>query len=165
MKVALVIGGSGMLAKATVELAKDYDVVGVVGRDIAKLDRLKDSSSRIVPIAVDYSDTENFRSVLNSFVKEKGSPELVVSWVHDHTPEATLIAAEHCTGDFYDITGQAGAQPDHVSYEHETKLSQIRYHRVILAYKGSRWLTNDEISSGALAAASQGLREYVVGEL
>lgn len=165
MKVVLVIGGSGMLAGAVVALTKDYDVVGVVGRDIATLDRLRDLSSRIVPIAVDYSDTIKFRAVLDNFVKENGSPQLVVSWVHDHTPEATLIAAEHCTGDFYDVTGQAGAQPNHISHEHETKLSHIRYHRVILAHKGSRWLTNDEISDGVIAAVAQGLKQYIVGEV
>lgn len=165
MKVALVIGGSGMLAGAVVVLTKSYDVVGVVGRDIAKLDRLQDSSSRIVPITVDYSDTVHFSAILDKFVEEKGSPELVISWVHDHTPDAVLIAAEHCTGDFYDVTGQSGIQPNHISHEHEAKLSHIRYHRVILAHKGSRWLTNDEISDGVLAAVTQGLKQYIVGEL
>lgn len=165
MKVALVVGGSGMLARAVLELAKDYDVVGVVGRDKSKLDRLKNLSDRVVPIAVDYSDTIKFRAALDSFVKENGSPKLVVSWVHDHSPEATLIVAEYCIGDFYDVTGQAGAQPDHISYEHETKLPHIKYHRVILAHKGSRWLANDEISSGVLVAISEGLRQYIVGEL
>ncbi len=165
MKVALVIGGSGMLAGAVLALTKSYDVVGVVGRDIAKLNRLRDSSSRIVPIAVDYSNTAHFNTTLDNFVKEKGRPELVISWVHDHTPGATLIAAKYCTGDFYDVTGQAGSKSEHISHEHEAKLSHIRYHRVILAHKGSRWLTNDEISDGVLAAVAQGLKQYIVGEL
>jgi NAD(P)-dependent dehydrogenase (short-subunit alcohol dehydrogenase family) len=166
MKVALVIGGSGMLAGATLALAKSYDVVGVVGRNVAKLDKLRDSSSRIVPIAIDYSDTAHFRAVLGNFVEENGNPELVISWVHDHTPEATLIAATHCTGDFYDVTGQAGSKPEHISHEHESVLSQkVRYHRVILAHKGSRWLTNKEISDGVLEAVNQGSKQYVIGEL
>lgn len=165
MKVALVIGGSGMLTGAVLALAESYDVVGVVARDTTKLDKLQDSSSHIIPIAVDYSDTVHFSTVLDNFLKETGNPELVVSWVHDHTPEAALIAAKHCTGDFYDITGHAGIQPNHPSYEREAELSQVKYHRVILSCKGSRWLTNDEISDGVLTAITQDLKQYIVGEL
>lgn len=165
MNVALVIGGSGMLAGTVLKLAESYDVVGVVGRDKAKLDKLKELSTHIVPITTDYSDTTQYIAALNNFVKENGNPELVISWVHDHTPKATLIAAKYCTGDFYDVTGQAGAQADHISREHETKLSHVRYHRVILAHKGSRWLSNDEISEGVLAAIKDDSKQYIVGEL
>lgn len=167
MKSALIIGGTGMLAILTKKLTEDFDIVGVVGRNTGRIQDLQTHSRKIIGLAVDYSDTAGFTEELNHFVGIHGKPQLVVSWIHSTSPEAPLIAANYCDGDFYDVTGQGGAQADHISHEREKIIAAkgIAYHRVILGRKGSGWLTNQEISEGVYAAIQSGQIEYLVGEL
>lgn len=167
MKTALVVGGTGMLADLTKKLAEDFDVVGVVGRNASKIQDLQAQSRKIIGLVVDYSNAASFTDELNHFVGVHGKPQLVVSWVHSTSPEASLLAADYCDGDFYNVTGHSGAQADHISRQREKAIQAkgTSYHRVILGRKGNRWLTNQEISDGVYQAIQSGKAEFVVGEL
>ena len=156
-----------MLAVLTKKLTEEYDIVGVVGRTTAKIADLQAFSTKVVGHAVDYSNTAAFMNELNHFTGIHGKPQLVVSWIHSTSPEAPLIAADYCAGDFYDVTGHEGIKPDHVSRQREKamKAKGIKYHRVILGRKGDRWLTNQEISGGVYHAIKAGQDEFVAGEL
>lgn len=156
-----------MLAALTKKLTEEYDIVGVVGRNPTKIHDLQAFSRRIVGHAVDYSDTASFTDELTHFTGIHGRPELVVSWIHSTSPGASLIVANYCDGDFYDVTGHDGVRPDHLSHQREKviKAKGIKYHRVILGRKGNRWLTNQEISDGVHAAIQANQDEFVVGEL
>jgi short-subunit dehydrogenase involved in D-alanine esterification of teichoic acids len=67
MKVALVVGGSGMLAGLTKKLSKEFDIVGVIGRNNKRLDELALFASNIVPISTDYSNQKFFFFLLVFF--------------------------------------------------------------------------------------------------
>lgn len=165
-RIALVVGGSGMLAGLCHELSRQYTTVGVIGRTVAKMQPLL-VHKNVVPVYVDYTDVVAYETALRQFVSEYGRPSLVVAWIHSTSPEATVVTAGYCTGDFYEVTGRSGAEPGHVSRQHEKAIAElgVRYHRVILGQMGGRWLTDDEISSGTLEALSAKTREYVVGHL
>jgi len=165
-KVALVIGGSGMLSNLSKELAKEYDIVGVLGRSKSKMKSLLDVQ-KIMPIFGDYTNNNQLERTLDNFVDHHGKPELVVSWVHSTAPEATNIVASYCTKNFYEITGHAGSENDHLSRQHEKDIRKlgIAYHRVILGKHGDRWLNNGEISKGVGEAIGHATPEYLVGEL
>ncbi len=163
---ALVIGGSGMLSDFCKELAKHYAKVGVVGRTKAKMHSLTHTTN-ITPVYVDYTDTLVLQHELERFAKNFGTPNLVVAWIHTHASDAVLVAAQYCSGAFYEITGQSGAQPGHVSRHHEASIAKlgIEYHRIILGKIGNRWLTNSEISAGVAKAIRSNDAEYIVGDL
>jgi len=155
-----------MLASLSKKLTEEFDIVGVVGRNPSKISDLETHSPKIIGIAVDYSDEASFVDQLNHFVGIHGKPQLVVSWIHSTSPEAPLIVANYCDGDFYDITGHSGALTDHISREREKTIQTtgVTYHRVILGRNGNRWLTNQEISDGVYQAIQLGNAEFVVGE-
>lgn len=165
-KSALVIGGSGMLSGLCQELAKRYSKVGVVGRTKAKMQDLT-LIDNIVPIFVDYTDLKALKNSLDKFIEDFGGTCLVVSWVHSTQPDAVLVAAKYCDEEFYEVTGHSGSQQDHVSRTHEklTLEMGLDYHRIILGKVGNRWLTDSEISIGAIEALKSKSNEYVVGQL
>lgn len=164
-RVALVVGGTGMLAQLVKSLTGSYDYVGVVGRTDSKLQELANFTKNIIPIKSDYTDLADFEQKLSKFVEDFGKPELVVSWIHSTSPEASYILSNYCVGDFYDVTGSSGREAIHPSRKRETEIKSkdIAYHRVILGSIGNRWLTNQEISEGVYYAVQHNAPEYIVG--
>lgn len=160
---ALVIGGSGMLAGACKELAKQYGVVGVIGRTKSKMQNLLEAED-IVPIYIDYSDTEVLETALTKFTAKHGRPSLTVSWVHSTSPEAPLLVARFCTGAFYDVAGTSDKQKA-MTDQNKIAIEKLglNYHRIILGHMGERWLTDEEISDGVLEAIASSKKELVVG--
>jgi len=162
---ALIIGGTGMLAKVVRELSSIYGVVGVVGRTQAKLDSLLEFSPNVVPIKSDYRKIENFEESLKAFTANYGKPSLIVSWVHSSSPNIPLLVAKQCLGNFYDIVGSSGRENNHISRTREQEIVALglNYHRVILGTLDDRWLTNEEISTGVLQAIKIQSPEFLVG--
>lgn len=155
-----------MLSGLCEELAKRYATVGVVGRTKAKMQSLAHVEN-IIPIYVDYTDLEVLERELKKFAESFGKPDTVVTWVHSTAPNAVLVAAKYCNGRLYEVTGHSGSEQNHVSRQHEESIVALRldYHRIILGRVGNRWLTNDEISAGAIQALESPGSEYVVGQL
>lgn len=154
-----------MLSGLTNSLTKDFDVVGVVARDPGKFKKLTDSSSKIVTVQADYTDLVAFEESLRQFVSDYERPSMVVSWIHSTAPKAPYILAKYSSGDFYDVTGSSGGEPNHLSRAREKELSKmdLNYHRVILGSINGRWLTNKEISEGVLQAIQRSVHEFTVG--
>lgn len=164
-QVALVVGGTGMLAGLTAKLASEYKIVGVIGRTDGKLQLLAKQAENIVPIKSDYTDLDSFEESIKNFVHEYGKPALVVSWIHSGS-DAPLLVANYCMADFYEVTGSSGREASDISHTHETKIAAkgINYHRVVLGSIGNRWLTNQEVSEGVYEAIHKAQAEYLVGE-
>lgn len=164
-RVALVVGGTGMLAGLTAKLANEYKIVGVIGRTDTKLQSLAKQPKNIVPILSDYTDLQHFEESIKNFVHEYRKPALVVSWIHSGS-DAPLLVADYCTGDYYEVTGSSGRESTHLSHVHETKIADkgINYHRVILGSIKGRWLTNTEISDGVCQAIHAAHKCFIVGD-
>ena len=164
MKNALVVGGTGMLSEASIQLAKEYVIVGVIGRTEVKMDSVV-GNKNIVPLLVDYSDSKALDATLSNFSKKYGKAELVVSWIHGTSPGATQIVAKYCSTDFYEITGSFKSSNYSLSLEHEKEIAimGLNYHRIVLDKINGRWLTNAEISQGVLGAIRSAATESVIG--
>jgi NAD(P)-dependent dehydrogenase (short-subunit alcohol dehydrogenase family) len=175
MTHALVIGGSGMLRGAALDLAQEFQSVSVVGRSPRKLDRLREANTRINPIQADYTDFTAFMRAIERAIAERGAISLVVSWIHDTAPDAPLELASHLHTqgnlvDYYHVLGSESASPHGEAVQLRDKfaaLGNIRYHQVILGFiiegRRSRWLSNEEISSGVSRAIKEGLPVASVG--
>ncbi|MDE0581701.1 hypothetical protein ON064_01390 [Planococcus sp. A6] len=59
MQHALVIGGTGMLAKATLWLSRNGYKVSVIGRSEQKMQQLLDQNpNQLTPVIIDYINTK-----------------------------------------------------------------------------------------------------------
>lgn len=175
MRHALVIGGSGMLAKASLWLADHCDKVSVIGRNPHKLNRLLDQSKsrNIIPIVVDYYDKEQFRNQINHSMANHGPFEMVVAWIHSQEKEIIDIVCgeiqkySNRTWSLYHVLGSS-SNLDEILRELEVP-ENCEYHQVQLGFviepNRSRWLTNDEISDGVIHAIHTGARKHLVGTL
>lgn len=172
MSHALIIGGSGMLAKVTEYLCKNYDAVSVICRNE---NGINSNLKNINPLILDYSYYKFLSKNLQSAVEKFGNIDLVVSWIHSSAPLAPNIIGEKLNSynhmfRFFDILGSAYADPSKNFNERENKLKEnknLLYRKIILGFKiengVSRWLTNDEISSGVIEAVQTDREETIIG--
>lgn len=172
MSHALIIGGTGMLTKATEYLSENYDTVSVICRNGK---RISSNLKNINPLILDYSDYKLLSKSLHTSVEKFGDIDLVVSWIHSTAPLAPFIIAEklnsyNASFRFFDILGSAYASPANNTIERENKLREnknLLYRKIILGFKiennTSRWLTNDEISGGVIEAIKEDKEEIIIG--
>ena len=177
MKHALVVGGTGMLRGVSLELAKQYRV-SVIARTKEDLDELvKETQGRVNPLCVDYNDYSILEGLLAGAVEKYGPISLAVVCVHSDAPGAPNIVAKYVgseseKGRYVHVLGSRFGAPDAKLDPWRAKLmenSAFVYQETILGFvaegKTSRWLNNEEIAGGVLAAIKANASRYVVGTL
>src|SRR5579884_3141931 len=90
----LVVGGTGMLRRATLALAAQARHITVVGRTPSRLESLEQEAANVTGICVDYHDEAGFGRALSGAVERRGPCDLAVVWVHDSAPRAPLQVAQ-----------------------------------------------------------------------
>jgi saccharopine dehydrogenase-like NADP-dependent oxidoreductase len=172
---ALVVGGTGMLRRVSLELARRGYTTSVIARSRGPLAELAaESGGRVQPIALDYRHTDELVRALDQAVAAHGPIELVVAWIHAVAPDAPLVVARAAAGkhrvDYFHVLGSAADDPSRPDPERRKRFAAVAglaYHEVILGFVvesgSSRWLTNDEIAAGVLEAIDSGDSRRVVG--
>lgn len=175
MNHALVIGGSGMLAGASLWLAQEGYRVTVIGRNPQKLKRLTDQHSNLFGVSANYRHADDFARQLDKIMREQGAARLVVAWIHDDQERVirqTAEAIERAGGpghswSLYHVLGSS-------SNLDELMLTvpvpeNCAYHQIQLGFviEGgrSRWLTHQEISGGVIECIKTGSKRHLVGTL
>lgn len=168
-----------MLQGASLGLVKRGCTVSVVARRQAGLDALvraaAGSSGALQPIAVDYRDTAALTAALAAARDRFGAFGLAVVWIHSTAPVAPLAVAKMVgspgvPGRYFNVLGSASADPSRIHPEEQAAfaaLDNVKYREIILGFvlegRGSRWLTDAEISAGVLAAVDADQPRYIVG--
>ena len=170
LKHALVIGGTGMLARASVWLSENGYHVSVIGRNAEKMQVLLDENpTRMTPVMVDYTNLVELVDQLRRIQNEHGPIELVVAWIHStgqHVLPCLIESFSHSQPwKLFQVSGSSSnlqeikdrlAIPTHVSY-----------HQIQLGFKTesgiSRWLTHAEISNGVIQSILEEKPEQVIG--
>jgi hypothetical protein len=173
MKHALVVGGSGMLAKTSLWLAANGYLTSVLGRDEKKLNKLVKSNSNISPISVDYNKEDIFREEIKRSITNNGPYELVIAWIHRNEEEIIRIISseiENASTNEWQLFHVLGSSGDLDQICKTIDISEkCLYHQVQLGFvvtgNRSRWLTHDEISNGVIASIQNKLKRFVVGTL
>jgi len=173
MKHALVVGGSGMLAKTSLWLAETGYNVSVIGRNMNKLGVLAGMNKNINPISVDYNNEGLFRTVLNDSIHSNGPYDLVVAWIHsDDKSIIQMINSEnnkhsHKRWSLVHVLGSR-ANLEEITREIDF-IENCDYYQVQLGFinenNQSRWLTHDEISNGVINCIKSKTKQYLVGTL
>jgi hypothetical protein len=175
----LIIGGTGMLRQASIHLASRSQRLTSVARtrrSLAALDAaLPAGSGRHDMLALDWSAPDNFLDEIERHLTQTGPPDLVLAWIHQDHLALRLADRLSQSGHplrFYHVIGSSGPNPSEIAHGLLARIEQaphLYYHQVILgAVKtgwGTRWLTNEEISAGVLAAIETEQTQFVVGTL
>jgi len=164
----LVVGGTGMLKQATIQLADTCKVLTSVASTRESLKRLSESLEAAActhyPLQLDWLQKQAFLDSIGSHVKNIGAPNLTLAWLHDDSmgPELASVLG-HKDSDanlFFQVRGSSAVnstgQIEALSEIRENTDSS-RYFQILLGYivddnNVSRWLTHAEIVSGVLTA-------------
>ncbi len=176
MKHALVIGGSGMLAKVSLWLANQDYIVSVMGRDMNKLQQLRDQHKHIIPLSVDYNDEAACKEALQHTIVSHGKYDLVVAWIHggeDHNQSIIRLLQDElgmATDTKWQLFHVLGSRAEAKQYAEFIRTSiDCEYHQIQLGFvieaHSSRWLTHDEIADGVIEAIQTSTDYHLVGTL
>lgn len=162
----LIVGGSGMLAGLARHLCERAERVSILARNEK---RIRAVSEAVDPIVCDYNDGVALAEAL-SLIE---APDLVVAWIHGRAPQARRAFAERLVaeGRFVQVLGSAHGDPSHPERLAEMAKAAdalpIDYQAVLLGFVvengASRWLSNEEISQGVLAAIESEKPVAIVG--
>ncbi|MEI9996588.1 MAG: hypothetical protein WDM91_18465 [Rhizomicrobium sp.] len=163
---SLIVGGSGMLAGLCRSLCDGGGRVSVLARNER---RIRAIAPEIVPVACDYNNGVALAETLGAL----DPPDLVIAWIHGRAPHARRALAEcvAAEGRFLQVLGSAHGDPAHPERLAEMAEAAddlpIDYQAVVLGFvvEGgrSRWLRNEEISAGVLAAIRSAAPLSIVG--
>jgi hypothetical protein len=173
----LVIGGTGMLLEATIELAQRSSLLTAVSHSRNALRELGQALSgapcerRL--LSLDWHQGADFVAALKRHAQSAGAPSLAVAWLHDPSMGPTIANAISPPGSrcaFFQVLGSDAADPDRPPDQLYATLApggDLDYHQVILGFEkgnnGSRWLTHAEISAGVLEAVRNRAPRHIVG--
>lgn len=169
----LVFGGTGMLSGATQWVIGRARHTTVTGRSEHRLKRLQegDPGERASFHQLDYRDTEALKSLLSSTVNRHGPVDLVLSWIHSTAREAlpTIVSEISQTSQQWHLIHIKGSANDDADIRARPETpDNCQYREVLLGYqrteRGSRWLTDEEISEGVVAAIQQDA-DITIGQL
>ena len=175
----LIVGGTGMLYDAAMQLAQPDTILTAIARNKQKLKQLQADveakGGSLNPLSLDYTRRDLLISHLEVSIETHGPIELAVLWIHSTAPDAPFETARIISETFsqpriFHVLSSAYANPNTTENPWKgeiEKLKGIQYHEVILGFmlkgKSSRWLTHEEISAGVTEAIESEAERFVVG--
>lgn len=180
-KHSMVIGGTGMLSEASIQIARRSESLTSIARteeSLASIDEaVSGANCHHEMVAQDYDRAPEMCSVVRDAIRKTGPVELLVMWIHDEGTPLPLAIGEIISEAgipfrVVHILGSAAGDPLRASGAVESRLTafaNITYQQVILGFNadsdGSRWLTHDEISAGVVSAVDSGSSRSIVGQI
>ncbi len=162
-----------MLSGLVAALARQGRRVSVIARDPGRLADLATTAAGIAPLPLDYHDADMLEAGLLRARRDRGRIERAVCWFHATAPEIPLAVARHVEAIYCHVLGSAAADPSTPTALDRWRASfavlpRLDYRIVVLGFViepggRSRWLTHDEISTGAAEAMAGGAPLSVIG--
>ncbi len=173
----LIIGGTGMLSRASQYFAQYANVMTVIARTPESLGRLRllleGSTAKLHLVAQDYNDKQGFSCTIDEAVRLFGVPEKALVWMHTDPPAYAFAEQLSKYGkaiSFFHVLSSESANPaSDLAMQRKAfdSLPPVTYHQIVLGFmlngERSRWLVNEEISAGVISAINAGLPSTVVG--
>ncbi|SDL94195.1 hypothetical protein [Sediminibacillus halophilus] len=170
-KHALVVGGTGMLAKVTLWLADNHANVSVIGRTQKKHRQLLERASdpaRLHNIAVDYHDLGALETKLKRAMDEHGPISVVVCWSPFYPAVERIgrvISERTDNWQLYHVKGSRRYFDDEPLRVPASCLYRSIYLGFVSNGNRSRWLTHDEIAAGIIEGVKNDEDRAVVGTI
>ncbi|KAK9482801.1 hypothetical protein V1527DRAFT_492420 [Lipomyces starkeyi] len=154
---SLTIGGTGMLASATHWLAARSERTIVVAREAS---RFTCGDVRFVPVNADWT-RPSFAPLIAEAIAKVGPIRQVLLWLHDPEALIPLLLPLLGTGRVVLVLGSRQSEP--MTPPDIAPFTTVRLGSMKTT-SGRRWLTDNEISEGAIAALQDG-HSRIVGDL
>ncbi|CAG9622678.1 Rossmann-fold NAD(P)-binding domain-containing protein [Sutcliffiella rhizosphaerae] len=168
---ALIFGGTGMLTKATVWIAKHANKTTVYGRNEIKLKKLEEQYSEIgiQTRKLNYQETQNLRKEIQLAIEENGPVRTVIAWIHSTAPDALSTLEKEITklqGEKWTFIIIKGSNSKLIKSDFPTSF-EIKEIQLGFIYDGtsSRWLTHEEISNGVIKGIVSKNKQTLIGTL
>lgn len=175
MKHALVVGGTGMLSGVSLWLVESGYHVSIIARNSRRMENLMNQTphkDRITPLLIDYTNGEELQKQINNTIEKNGSIHIVVAWIHSIAKNALSIIANEVSQrqDKWELFHVLGSSSDLEKIKQKASVPEnCLYYQIQLGFVDegtySRWLTNEEISTGVMEAIKKKERVYIVGQL
>lgn len=168
---ALTLGCTGMLAGAATGLEADGYAVSYLNRS----GRIPEAASGTSHLC-NWESATSLQAAVRSAIDAHGIPELVLVWSHTVGPVLNLarqVSSPTADIRLHHVLGSSVRDPARKDTLARiqlgfSELPGIRWHAVCLGFvrerDGSRWLTHQEISEGALAAVRLKTPVYTIGQ-
>jgi hypothetical protein len=168
--LALVVGGTGMLAGVVRGLVRAGCRTAVVARNASRITGVAAGTrdpERVLAVPADYTRPDSLKAALDAALMSGERFATAVLWVHrPHRPVVREVVSGLLAADalLVDVLGSAALDPSRERPPAPPSLpeSGVTYRQVVLGFTegqgGSRWLTHQEISDGVLAAVADGDR-------
>jgi hypothetical protein len=168
--LALVVGGTGMLAGVVRGLVRAGCRTAVVARNASRITGVVAGTrdpERVLAVPADYTRPDSLKAALDAALMSGERFATAVLWVHrPHRPVVREVVSGLLAADalLVDVLGSAALDPSRERPPAPPSLpeSGVTYRQVVLGFTegqgGSRWLTHQEISDGVLAAVADGDR-------
>lgn len=154
---ALVIGGTGMLARATCWLAARSTKTLLVAR---RASRFTAGSNSIIAVDADWKDP-SFSATIQEAIDRTGPIGQALLWLHEPEPILPWLLPLLSGARVVLVLGSLDGSPTMPAFA--TQVASVRLGSVATPH-GRRWLSDEEISGGAIGALQSG-RSTIVGEL
>lgn len=171
-----------MLRGVSIALAQRGWLTSVIAQVPRRIEELAEEAAakaaatggRINPLPVDYARDPDLAEALDHAIASFGPISLAVSWIHDNAPRALPIIARRLDGlkptaRLFQLLTTDAADPrlTRATLRIEQDFPGIEWRRILFGSttRGgqSRWLGDEEISTGVLNAIDHDWVESVVG--
>ncbi len=171
LREILVVGGTGMLRPAVHDLLAEGARVLVVARRPERAATGTSLDDKLRPIVADWTDPSLWQETVRTALGGRRLHEALL-WAHtpyDQEIHRSLDGMITPTATVVQLWGSADANPRSSRAWPEEYQPPRDYRRVVLGFAdspaGTRWLTDREISEGAINALREPTAEQVVGRV
>lgn len=178
----LVVGGTGMLRNVCLHFCKSGNIVSVIARSHDKLNALYEEATStegtLNPLVLNYKNLQLLTENLQQSIDKFGPVEKAVCWIHSSVaPNAAQIIAKTIEKNnngrlcsFYLLLSCSTADPSKEKIDISpqfTGFDNISLRTILLGFviekSKSRWLFDDEICKGVIAAIEEDKMSSVIG--
>lgn len=166
----LVVGGTGMLRPAVYRLLSQGTQVILVARRPERI-APETSAEPLVRVAADWSDPENLAAAVGESTAGRLVPAALL-WVHTPYDQGLHQAIDPLlspTATVVQLWGSAGQDPRRSRPNPAQYRAPRSYRSLMLGFADgpstTRWLTDQEISDGALRALNDPAEQQLVGRV
>lgn len=167
----LVVGGTGMMRPAVHDLINSGARVILVARRPDKAATATAARGRLSPVAANWSEPDRLADAVKETMGGRAIAEALL-WIHTPYDEGVhraldpLLATDATV---VQLWGSAGADPRRSRPLPDQYTPPRSYRSVVLGFadtaEGTRWLTNREISDGALRGLHDPQPQQIVGRV
>lgn len=164
-----------MLSEVSLWLLENGYHVSIIARNAERMNRIMErnnSDNQVTPLIVDYRNHDELTMQVYETIKENGSIDIVVAWIHSIAKDALGIIVNEVSRNEseWELFHILGSSSDLDEIKRKISLpSGSLYRQIQLGFVNegsySRWLTNKEIFEGVIEGIKEKKNVHTIGQI